>query len=157
MRTPLPLTAFKNAPNPKFVQNLSHCWDKFWTHFGFGAFFFECCKGKKGSKTRPFRFLLLESLVSDWFRVSSCLVGVRLPQFGSKCEEPRRSYKIKSDVLETPVILMPEKETGDLFLFLQRDSKVTKNGSLKTTKMASIAYVMFNRYLLNMLTSWNFV
>ena len=60
LRTLFPLTAFKNAPNPKFVQNLSQrlflgvpvrgteiCkkfapknnrWGKFWTNLGFGAF-----------------------------------------------------------------------------------------------------------------------
>ena len=33
---------------------------------------------------------------------------VHLPEFGSQCEEPCGNYKIKSDVLETPVILMPD-------------------------------------------------
>ena len=33
---------------------------------------------------------------------------IHLPDFGSQCEELRENYKIQSEVLETPVILMPK-------------------------------------------------
>ena len=69
-------------------------------------------------KTWPFRFLLLKTVVLDWFMVGSCLfsVFVHLPNFGSQCEEPCENYKFKSDILEAPVILMPEhREDGSGF------------------------------------------
>ena len=62
-------------------------------------------------KTRPFRFLLLESVVLDWCMVSFCLfqwsfTDQNLAVNARNCAE---TTKTESDVLETPVILMPEK------------------------------------------------
>ena len=45
-------------------------------------------------KTRPFRFLLLKSVVLDWFMVCSCLLS-GLPNLGSQCKEPCENYKIQ--------------------------------------------------------------
>ena len=37
---------------------------------------------------------------------------IHLPNLGSQCQEPCENYKIQSDVLETPVILMPDFHQG---------------------------------------------
>ena len=59
-------------------------------------------------KTRPFRFLLLKTAVLDWFMVSFCLF-----RWSLTCQTPAvnarngaKTTKFKSDVLETPVILI---------------------------------------------------
>ena len=61
-------------------------------------------------KTRPCRFLLLESVVLDWFMVSSCLFrwSFTFQNLATNAWNRAETTKIKSDVLETPVILMPE-------------------------------------------------
>ena len=45
------------------------------------------------------------------------LLCTHLPKFCSQYDEPCENYKIKSDVLETPVILMPESHmtSSDVF------------------------------------------
>ena len=69
-------------------------------------------------KTRPFRFLLLKRVVLDWFTQFLLIsVVVHLPKFGSPCEEPCESYKIKSDVLESPVMLMRERKHSSSSVF----------------------------------------
>ena len=68
---------------------------------------FLCSSGLK--KTRPFRFLLLKSAVLDWFVVSSCLVWLSFTcqTLAVNARNRAKTTKFKSDVLETPVILMP--------------------------------------------------
>ena len=70
-------------------------------------------------KTRPFRFLLLKSVVFDWFMVSSCLFSGRSPAktLEVNARDRARIAKFKSDVLETPVILMPDLCAFCLSLF----------------------------------------
>ena len=63
-------------------------------------------------KTRPFRFLLLESVVLDWFMVGSCLFRWSFTCQNLAAVNARNraeSTRIKSDVLEAPVILIREK------------------------------------------------
>ena len=62
-------------------------------------------------KTRPFRFVLLKSAVLDWFMVSSCLFwwSFTCQTLAANARNRAKTTKFKSDVLETLVILMPEK------------------------------------------------
>ena len=65
-------------------------------------------------KTRPFRFLLLENVVLDWFRVSFCLVQWSFTDqnVAGNARNRAETTKTKSVVLETPGILMPERGEG---------------------------------------------
>ena len=63
-------------------------------------------------KTRPLRFLLLESVVLDWFMVISCFSESRwsftCQYLAVSARNRAKTTKLKNDVLETPVVLMPE-------------------------------------------------
>ena len=62
-------------------------------------------------KTKPFRFLLLKSVVLDWFMVSSCLSwwSFACQTLAVNARNHAKTTKFKSDALETLVILMPEQ------------------------------------------------
>ena len=62
-------------------------------------------------KTRPFRFLLLNTVVLDWFLVSSCLSrwSLTCQTLAVNAKNRTKTTKFKSDILETPVILMPDR------------------------------------------------
>ena len=59
---------------------------------------------------QPVRTVLLESVVLDWFMVISCLFrwSVTCQNFAVNARNCAETTKIKSDILETLVILMPE-------------------------------------------------
>ena len=65
-------------------------------------------------KTRHFRFLLLKSVVLDWFMLCSYLFRWSFPcqNLAVNARNHPKTRRNKSGVLETPVILMPDRNRG---------------------------------------------
>ena len=65
------------------------------------------------NKTLPFRLLLVKSVVLDWFMVRSCILrwSFICQNLAVNARNRAKITKIKSDVLETLDILMPDQRT----------------------------------------------